>query len=200
MRLGAATTTLLLASQFMIFIPAAAVVVSGKTEEDIPPAITKLDAWVGLNMREYQQKTSESKKGEKSPLDPVLVAAEAEVNVIKVRKDGTGDFDTIADALNSIPKGNLKRTVIWIGGGEYWEKIVIDRSKPFITLYGSESDMPSIIYNGTALRYGTVYSATVAVESDYFMAVNIAFVVRTSLSLSLSLSTVLHSSCKNRLF
>ncbi|KAL6331004.1 hypothetical protein AAG906_009432 [Vitis piasezkii] len=171
MHLGA-VTTLLLASQFMIFIPA---VVSDKTKH-IPSDTSKLDAWIATNIREYRQRIWESKKGLHSSLDPILVAAEAEVNVIKVRKDGTGDFKTITDALNSIPKGNLKRTVIWIGGGEYWEKITIDRSKPFITLYGSTADMPSITYDGTAFKYGTVDSATVAVESDYFMAVNIAFV------------------------
>lgn len=167
-----AITTLLVASQLMIFIP----VVVSRTSNDIPLATSKLDAWIAFNIQEYRQRMSESKKGQKSPLDPTLVAAEAEVKVIKVRKDGTGDFKTITDALNSIPKGNLKRTVIWIGGGEYWEKIIIDKSKPFITFYGSASDMPSIAFNGTP---------TATVESDYFMAVNIAFVVRTILSLPL---------------
>ena len=76
-----------------------------------------------------------------------------------------------------MPEGNKNRTVIWIGGGEYWEKITVNVTKRFLTFYGSANDMPRLMYNGTALEYGTVDSATVAVESDYFMAANIVFVV-----------------------
>uniref|UniRef100_A0A5B6ZWX4 pectinesterase n=1 Tax=Davidia involucrata TaxID=16924 RepID=A0A5B6ZWX4_DAVIN len=36
--------------------------------------------------------------------------------------------------------------------------------------------MPELVFDGTALKYGTVESASVTVESDYFSAVNIAFV------------------------
>jgi len=110
------------------------------------------------------------------------------VRIIRVRGDGTGDFRTVTEAVNSIPSGNNRRVVVWIGMGEYREKVTVDRSKPFLTFYGerNESDthtMPIITYHATALRYGTVDSATVAVDSDYFVAVNIAFVVRFSPSL-----------------
>jgi pectinesterase len=47
-------------------------------------------------------------------------------------------------------------------------------------------DIPRIVFNGTASQYGTIYSATVAVESDYFMAVNVAFVVIHFLSFLLN--------------
>lgn len=109
------------------------------------------------------------------------------VRIVRVRRDGTGDFRTVTEAVNSIPSGNKRRVVVWIGIGEYREKITVDRSKPFVTFYGerNESDthtMPIITYHATALRYGTVDSATVAVDSDYFVAVNVAFVVRFSLS------------------
>lgn len=59
----------------------------------------------------------------------------------------------------------------------YTEKILVDASKPFVTFYGDQNDVPSITFDGTALKYGTWNSSTVAVESDYFVAVNIAFVV-----------------------
>ncbi|XP_021894382.1 putative pectinesterase 63 [Carica papaya] len=64
----------------------------------------------------------------------------------------------------------VHRVVVWIGGGTYWEMITIDRSKKFITFYGDLENMPTIVFNGT------LYNATMVVESDYFMAVNIAFV------------------------
>ncbi|TKY54380.1 putative pectinesterase 63 [Spatholobus suberectus] len=108
-----------------------------------------------------------------SPLDGA-------VRIVRVRRDGAGDFKTVTDAVNSIPSGNKRRVVVWIGTGEYREKITVDRSKPFVTFYGerndNDSDMPIITYDATALRYGTVDSATVAVDSDYFVAVNVAFV------------------------
>jgi hypothetical protein len=118
-------------------------------------------------------------------LDEHLKAAEVgAVRVVRVRKDGTGDFKTITDAVNSIPSGNMRRVVVWIGMGEYREKITVDMSKRFVTFYGerngNENDlMPIITYDATALHYGTLDSATVAVDADYFVAVNVAFVVTT---------------------
>ncbi|XP_045816824.1 putative pectinesterase 63 [Trifolium pratense] len=115
-------------------------------------------------------------------LDEQLKAAEdGAIRVVRVRKDGTGDFKTITDAVNSIPSGNMRRVVVWIGMGEYREKITVDMSKRFVTFYGerngNENDiMPIITYDATALHYGTLYSATVAVDADYFVAVNVAFV------------------------
>ncbi|KAI3458388.1 hypothetical protein Pfo_015051 [Paulownia fortunei] len=97
-------------------------------------------------------------------------------NVIKVRADGSGDFKTITDAIKSIPQGNKNRVIVSIGPGNYTEKIRVDRNKPFITLYGDPNNMPTLVYDGTAARYGTVDSATLIVESDYFSAVNLKVV------------------------
>ncbi|KAK2662081.1 hypothetical protein Ddye_000655 [Dipteronia dyeriana] len=109
----------------------------------------------------------------KGCLDPALAVAEESPQVIKVRKDGSGDFSKICDAINSIPSENKKRVIIWIGAGEYVEKLKIEYAKPFITFYGSPDAMPTISYSGTAYEYGTVDSASLIVESDYFMAANI---------------------------
>ncbi|KAI9195470.1 hypothetical protein LWI28_015177 [Acer negundo] len=54
-------------------------------------------------------------------------------------------------------------------------KITIERTKPFVTFYGSPNAMPTITQSGTALQYGTVDNATVIVQSDYFVAANIIF-------------------------
>ncbi|GLT98832.1 hypothetical protein SLE2022_163120 [Rubroshorea leprosula] len=134
-----------------------------------PSVASTLRSWIALNMKE-----SNLSRGN---LDELLVAAEeGGEKMIKVKKDGSADFKTVTDAVNSIPSGNARRVVIWIGGGEFWEKITIDRTKKFVTFYGDPNNMPRIVYNGTAADYGTVNSATVAVESDYFVAVNVAFV------------------------
>ncbi|KAM7525638.1 hypothetical protein LguiA_015540 [Lonicera macranthoides] len=156
-------------TQFLLSIPA---IFSQQNHHVIPSDKSKLDEWIARNIKQYRQRKVKAGVA----LDPQLAAAEENVRIIKVRQDGAGDFKTITDAVNSVPEGNKNRTVIWIGGGEYWEKIKVNVTKRFLTFYGSANDMPRLMYNGTALEYGTFDSATVAVESDYFMAANIVFV------------------------
>ncbi|KAH9611099.1 hypothetical protein KSS87_012051, partial [Heliosperma pusillum] len=114
----------------------------------------------------------------KGTLEPSLVEAENAVEIIKVRKDGSGKFKTITDAVKSIDIGNTNRVIISIGPGEYKEKVKIERFKPYITFYGTDpKNMPIISYAGTAAQYGTVDSATVIVESDYFVGVHLVIAV-----------------------
>ncbi|MCD7464666.1 hypothetical protein HAX54_053199 [Datura stramonium] len=134
----------------------------------IPADKLQIKRWFRANVKPL--------KARKDTLDPVLVAAEANKTIIKVRGDESGDFKTLTEAINSIPEGNKRRAIIWIGGGNYTEKVKIERSKPFITLYGDPKNVPNIIFHGTAKEYNTVNSATVIVESEYFSAVNINFV------------------------
>lgn len=116
----------------------------------------------------------------KTTLDPELVAAETgQPRIIKVMKDGSGDFKTITEAISSIPSGNSKRVIVYIGGGVYQEKIRIERTKAFITLYGAPNNMPRLTFAGSAAKYGTVDSASLIVESNYFTAVNLIIAVRT---------------------
>ncbi|XP_047325970.1 putative pectinesterase 63 [Impatiens glandulifera] len=132
----------------------------------IPSDASQIDNW-------FQQNVFTSPAGPN--LDPALIAAESNVTIIKVRKDGSGDVLTVTDAINKIPVGNTKRVIVWIGGGTYNEKPRINRDKPFITLYGSPDDRPTIIFGGTSSQYGTVESASVIAESEYFVASNIIF-------------------------
>ncbi|ONI24901.1 hypothetical protein PRUPE_2G268400 [Prunus persica] len=66
-----------------------------------------------------------------------------------------------------------KSVIVYIGGGEYNEKITILQNKLFVIFYGSPTNMPTLTFVGTAQKYGTVNSATVIVESDYFVAANL---------------------------
>ncbi|KAK3000229.1 LOW QUALITY PROTEIN: hypothetical protein RJ639_023848 [Escallonia herrerae] len=127
----------------------------------IPPQRSQVDDWFRTNIDAYTAR--------KGTLDPALAEAEAGTKVVKVRADGTGDFKT------TLPKGNKNRVIVSIGGGNYTEKIRLVRDKPFVTFYGAPNDMPRLVYNGTAAQYGTVDSATLIVESDYFSAVNVIF-------------------------
>ncbi|CAN6565217.1 unnamed protein product [Malus baccata var. baccata] len=131
----------------------------------IPSDHSQINTWFNNNVKPYTER--------QSTLDPAVVTAEAGQTVIKVMQDGKGDFKTVTDAINSIPAGNTKRVIVHVGGGEYNEKIMIPRNKPFVTLYGSPTNMPNLTFDGTAQKYGTVNSATVIAESDYFVAANL---------------------------
>ncbi|RXI08622.1 hypothetical protein DVH24_022766 [Malus domestica] len=91
----------------------------------------------------------------KSTLDPALVAAE---HAPQVMQDGGGNFKTVTDAINSIPARNTKRVFVYIKGRV----------------------MPNITFDGTTQKYGTVYSGTLIVESNYFRVVNLVIIVRNS--------------------
>nr|XP_043613827.1 pectinesterase 2-like [Erigeron canadensis] len=109
----------------------------------------------------------------KGTLDPELVAAEAKPRVIKVMKKGDGDFTTIKEAVNSIPPKNKQRVIIFIGPGEYPEKIKLERDKKFVTFLGDPKKMPTLVFNGNAATYTTVESGTLTVDGDYFVAANL---------------------------
>ncbi|GAA0146575.1 esterase [Lithospermum erythrorhizon] len=53
-----------------------------------------------------------------------------------VAKDGSGQFRTITDALNAMPKGYRGRYIIYVKAGIYDEKVFIDKTKPFVLIYG----------------------------------------------------------------
>ncbi|CAK7336905.1 unnamed protein product [Dovyalis caffra] len=139
--------------------------VSSADTSPIPADASSLNTWFQHNVKPLADR--------KGTIDPALEAAEAKPRTIKVRKDGSGDFKTLKDAINSIPTGNKERVIVDIGPGEYVEKLKIEREKPFVTFLGSPSNMPTLSFGGTAREYGTVYSATLEAEADYFVAANI---------------------------
>ncbi|PSS32459.1 Pectinesterase [Actinidia chinensis var. chinensis] len=154
-------------TQIVIFIIILLIpIVTSDDTTPIPPNKAQLGSWFQENVLHHGAR--------KDGLDPALVAAEeGGAKIVKVRKDGGGDFKTVAAAVGSIPAGNTRRVVVWIGGGKYTEKIKIDRNKPFVTFYGAPNDVPTLVFDGTAAEYGTVDSATLIVESDYFSAANL---------------------------
>ena len=61
-----------------------------------------------------------------------------------VAADGSGNYRTIQEALNSIPKTNSKNVIILIRNGTYHEKLFIQRS--YVTLVGEHRDSTRIVY------------------------------------------------------
>ncbi|CAI5991584.1 unnamed protein product [Closterium sp. NIES-64] len=91
-----------------------------------------------------------------------------------VAQDGSGDFTTIQDALLSAPKKPKGRFVILVMPGVYKERFEV--GKPNITLVGLSPALTIITGNASVgTNYTTFNSATVAIEGDYFAAVNIRF-------------------------
>ncbi|KAL6541679.1 hypothetical protein OROGR_011165 [Orobanche gracilis] len=150
----------------LLFLP---IVRANGDELIIPADISQLNSW-------FDRHFGRAGAVRTTSLMPPLAAAEGKAAVIKVRAGGGGNFKTISDAVRSVPDGNTRRVVISIGPGNYTEKIKVGRGKRFVTLYGDPSDMPTLVYGGTAAEYGTVDSATLIVEADYFSGVNLKVV------------------------
>lgn len=66
-------------------------------------------------------------------------------HLITVAKDGSGEFRTITEAIESLPMFNYERVVIYIKNGVYNEKFKI--TQDYITLRGESRDSTIIEYN-----------------------------------------------------
>lgn len=150
----------------------------------IPADRSQLEKWFKDNVKPLSE--------QKGTIAPELAKAEeGQPKIVKVSPDGKGDFKTITEAINSIPSGNTKRVIVSIASGTYYEKIRINRTKPFVTLIGDANNMPNITFNGTAKIFGTVDSATLIAEGGYFVAANLIIQVCILLSTSLLLVVLL---------
>ncbi|XP_010464272.1 PREDICTED: probable pectinesterase/pectinesterase inhibitor 23 [Camelina sativa] len=92
-----------------------------------------------------------------------------------VAQDGSGQFKTINDALNAIPKGNTVPFVIHIKQGIYKEKVMVTRKMPYVTFIGDGQTKTVITGNQ---NYGigkvkTFQTAPLIVEGDHFTMKNI---------------------------
>ncbi len=66
---------------------------------------------------------------------------------IVVDINGSGDFNSIQKAIDSIPQENQQRVVVLIRPGVYKQRVLIGKNKPFITLRGSDPYKTIISYN-----------------------------------------------------
>jgi PelA/Pel-15E family pectate lyase len=93
---------------------------------------------------------------------------------IVVAADGTADFKTIQQAVDSVPENNNRRVVIKIRPGVYREQIRI--SKPFINLLGEDAHQTVITHRLSALEAGSTRLAfTAYVNANNFRAENLTF-------------------------
>ncbi|KAL7151032.1 hypothetical protein ABFS83_04G004300 [Erythranthe nasuta] len=144
------------------------------------------NTWVSWHVKNYKKKSLHDYSyyySNKVPMmsyssDWRLRTAEMNRMEITVSQDGGGDFTTIGEAIHTIPFYNTRRVVLRINSGVYREKVNIPRTMRFVTLVGNGSVPPTITGNDTAsstVGGRTFQSATVAVDADYFMAINVKF-------------------------
>ncbi|KAF5726424.1 Pectinesterase [Tripterygium wilfordii] len=139
------------------------------------------NSWVSWNVNNHRTKTimRQNSGTTGNILDHKLMMAEINKTRITVSQDGTGDFNTIKEALDSIPKHNTRRVILNIKPGVYREKINITKDKPFVTFLGdsgSGNELPTISWNDKKSSGGkTLNTASVMINADYFVAINMKF-------------------------
>ena len=76
---------------------------------------------------------------------PFIKSAATDSNVITVAKDGSGDFQTITEAVKSLPMFTYGRVIIFIKKGVYEEKLRIENDN--VTFEGEDREKTIIQYN-----------------------------------------------------
>jgi len=99
-----------------------------------------------------------------------------------VAQDGTGDFQTVQEAINAVPDFRKQKTRIFIRNGIYREKIIIPDTKQALSLIGEDKYKTILSYNNFASKksvlgdeIGTSGSASSYLCPDDFLAENITF-------------------------
>lgn len=79
-----------------------------------------------------------------------------------VAKDGSGKFSKINDALASYPAKHQGRFVIYVKAGVYDEKVIVDKKKPNVYIYGDGIGKTIVTgkLNFGIMKIGTMNTAT----------------------------------------
>ncbi|KAI5061319.1 hypothetical protein GOP47_0023824 [Adiantum capillus-veneris] len=93
-----------------------------------------------------------------------------------VAQDGSGNYKTIQEALNNVPKKRSTRYTIYIKKGLYQEYLLVPKAMNLLTLVG-DGQGQTIITGDKSNKQGitTYKSATVAVSGPNFIARRITF-------------------------
>ena len=101
---------------------------------------------------------------------------------ITVAQDGSGNYKTVQEALIAVPANNKNRVVIYVRNGVYYEKLLLDSTKHFVTLIGEDKFKTILTYNdhtgkiapnGDSINTRTSWSFKI--KADNFIAKNITF-------------------------
>ncbi|XP_008804471.1 pectinesterase-like [Phoenix dactylifera] len=111
-----------------------------------------------------------------STADRKLLAQELVKPNVVVAKDGSGNFKTINDALKAMPAKYTGRYIIYVKAGVYNEKILVDKQKTNLFIYGDGSKK-TIVTGHASYKSGvkTDQTATFAVQAPGFICKNMGF-------------------------
>lgn len=161
-------------SLLVLFLVAVPIAHGGTSEEEF-------NQWLAEEQAKYEGRATMGTLGTPPAADDFVTAEAtpppAPSCVRYVGKKGSGaKYSKVKDAVKSIPDGMTERCVIYIGEGEYTEKIEIKGTKGPISFIGVGALKTTIKYGDYAEKVGsTSKSATVAVLSDKFIAEDITF-------------------------
>ncbi|MDB5229910.1 MAG: pectin esterase [Chitinophagaceae bacterium] len=106
----------------------------------------------------------------------------AQPNKIIVAQDGSGNYKTVQQALNSISLKNAKPVIIFIRKGFYKEKLHLDSTKNNVTLIGEDKFKTILSYDDHTGKLSpsgdtinTRTSASFLVKANNFKAENLTF-------------------------
>lgn len=74
------------------------------------------------------------------------------IRMVRVTQDGSGDYLSVQDAVDSVPLGNTCRTVIRLSPGVYRQPVYVPKRKNFITFAGTSPEITVITWNNTASK------------------------------------------------
>ncbi|XP_057827303.2 pectinesterase [Cryptomeria japonica] len=102
-------------------------------------------------------------------------SAASQANVV-VAQDGSGNYRTIAQAINAVPQKSSKRYIIYIKAGTYKENIDISKKITNLMLVGDGKDK-TVVTGSKSVQDGvtTFKTATVAVSGNGFIARDMTF-------------------------
>ncbi|XP_042448423.1 pectinesterase-like [Zingiber officinale] len=114
-----------------------------------------------------------------SPHDRKLMAVQSRGQLTPnavVAKDGSGNFKTITDALNAMPKKNSARYVIYVKAGIYKEYVMVTKDMNQIFMYGDGPRKTVVTGSKNFVDgVGTMNTATFAVVGQGFIAKSMGF-------------------------
>ncbi len=67
--------------------------------------------------------------------------------LVTVAQDGSGNYKTVQEALNAVPADNSSQFIIYVRNGVYYEKLLLDSTKNFVTLVGEDKFKTVFTYN-----------------------------------------------------
>lgn len=102
---------------------------------------------------------------------------------IVVAKDGTGNYKTVQEAFDAIPKLKSERTVVFVKNGVYKQVITLEQDKNNVTLIGESVEKVILTFDNYSSKinpatnqgYGTSGSSSCFIRGTVFYGKNITF-------------------------